>query len=139
MQILVSHPGLKRLALASLAIYWLALFAGTHTPHPPKALELGTMDKWAHASAYAGLAFLLAWNSALRRGFSWRTAVAIVTLLATFGAFDELTQTLVGRDCDILDWSADVAGSLVGLTAFRLATIVHRATRGPAVLERVSR
>jgi VanZ family protein len=135
--IVVSQQGLKRLALAALAVYWLALFAGTHTPRTPHALELGGLDKWAHAGAYGGLAFLLAWNTALRRGFSWRAAAAIVCLLAAFGAFDELTQTLVGRDCDLLDWMADMAGTLVGLAAFRLATVVHRATRGPGVLKRV--
>ena len=83
------------------------------------------------------MAFLLALNAALRRRFSWRTAVAIVALLAAFGAFDELTQPLVGRDCDMLDWCADVTGTLLGLAAFRLATAVWRAVRSPRVLERI--
>ena len=40
--------------------------------------------------------------------------VKIVSLLAVVGAFDEITQPLVGRDCELLDWCADVVGAVVG-------------------------
>lgn len=127
---------IRRAATALLCIYALALIYGTHTPSPPKVVApLETADKLLHFSAYLGLALLTAVNWRLRRPFGWRQAAIIVALCALFGALDEITQIPVGRDCEWLDWLADVSGSVAGVSllaalvtwAFRPATALHEA------------
>ena len=99
-----------RVLPAALAVYWLAMFVGTHVPHPPRVTESDGMDKWVHLGAYLGLAILLSACWAVRRPATVQLWVKVVAVIALVGAFDEITQTLVGRDCELLDWCADVAG-----------------------------
>jgi VanZ family protein len=47
---------------------------------------------------------------------AWCVAAAICVVLASAGMLDELTQPLVGRDCDPFDWAFDVAGAITTLT-----------------------
>lgn len=103
-----------RILWGVLAVYWLTLFIGTHLPRVPKALaEQG--DKLLHVGAYGGLATLLmVWR--LSRGpVSRLRLLRDGLMIAVFAAFDEITQPLVGRFCDPLDWLADIAGAGVGL------------------------
>ena len=101
------------LSLAIVVVYWLGMFAGTHYPKPPHS-AFGYADKWMHFSANFGLAVLVSIAMAVRRPVSLVLAAAIVAVLAGYGALDELTQPLVGRDCDLWDWCADVTGLVVG-------------------------
>ena len=117
---------LKTVALTILVCYWLAMFTGTHIPRPEHDILLGASDKLAHFSAYAGLSFLCCLNWSLRRVLAWRQWLVIVALLAGFGIFDELTQIPVGRDCDILDWCADLTGIVCGIAAFQAAVFLRR-------------
>ena len=50
-----------RAATAALAVYWVALLAGTHWPRQflPRENLLFSKDKLLHFSAYTGLAFLM--------------------------------------------------------------------------------
>jgi VanZ family protein len=106
---------LRHLTAAALAAYWIALFIGTHIPIP-EGVGVGNKDKWIHFAAYAGLAGLATLTVAWRvRGCLRGThLLMIVAGFALFGAFDELTQPLVHRDADWLDWYADVVGVLIG-------------------------
>jgi VanZ family protein len=118
---------LKTWALALLVVYWLALFAGTHVPRVPhELLPRNVSDKLLHLTAYAGLAFLICLNWSLRRPLTWRLGVIVLILLAGIGAVDEVTQIPVGRDCDILDWYADITGATVGVGLFLLAASMVR-------------
>jgi VanZ family protein len=110
---------------AVVAVYWLGMFGGTHWPTPPHA-PFGTADKWMHFGAYGGLAWLLSIAIGTRRPVSLAVGVAVVVLLAGWGAIDEVTQPMVGRDCDLWDWAADVAGVLVGVGCFRLGVLARR-------------
>jgi VanZ family protein len=119
----------KAVALAALAGYWLLLFVSTHVPQPPHADVIDAFDKFLHAGAYAGLTLLVAFNWSLRREFGWRQAIGVLVLLAAFGGFDEVTQLLVSRHCDLLDWCADVVGILAALVLFQSgATFWRRQT-----------
>jgi VanZ family protein len=119
------RPLRQWLSWGVVAIYWLGIFGGTHWPTPPHA-PFGNADKWMHFGAYSGLAFLLAVAMGMRRPVTLAVALAIVVLLAAYGALDETTQPLVGRDCDVWDWVADVTGALVGVGCYRLAALAQR-------------
>jgi VanZ family protein len=101
-------------------LYFLALFAATHIPMPPDSTIEGS-DKLCHLVGYAllTLGVLVGWE--LTIGVLKPKHYFAVWLVGTlYGAFDELTQIPVGRDCDINDWATDVLGIVVGLLAFRL-------------------
>jgi VanZ family protein len=106
--------GWTRILTVGTALYWLAMFVGTHVPHPPHALESDGADKWMHFGAYLGLVVLLSAVLTVRRPANAFLIIKIVALVAVVGAFDEITQPLVGRDCELLDWVADVTGALLG-------------------------
>jgi VanZ family protein len=106
--------------------------AGTHWPTAPHA-PFGYADKWMHFSAYGGLALLFSIAMAMRRRMTLAISVAIVALLAGYGAFDEVTQPLVGRDCDLFDWFADVTGLLIGTSCFWLGSLAWRRRPNRAV------
>lgn len=98
-----------RLATAVLAIYWLAIFAGTHTPTMP-SFAPNVWDKALHFSAFFGLATLLCYVVPVRRS-AWRKFGTVALIALAYGAFDELTQSLVrGRFTDMNDFFADVLG-----------------------------
>lgn len=104
----------SRLLLGLLAAYWIAMFVGTHLPRVPRALaEQG--DKLLHIGAYAGLALLLTLWRFSRGTVTTGQIVRDAVVIAAFGAFDELTQPLVGRFCDFWDWVADATGAALGL------------------------
>lgn len=99
-----------------LALYWSVAFLGTHLPVriPAVVVERGG-DKLLHFVGYAILASLLMGLRASRGPFGWHSVVMRWIVLAVYGAFDEITQQLVGRHADVADWCADQIGSLCGL------------------------
>jgi VanZ family protein len=101
-----------------LVIYWVAMFTGTHIPQPPPSIDPGGNDKTVHALAFAGLAFLICLNGALRGRMSRRSYLRVILILAVYGAIDEVTQIPIGRSCELADWLADVGGAMSGVTAW---------------------
>jgi VanZ family protein len=53
-------------------------------------------------------------------------------VLACYGAFDELTQLLVNRNADVMDWLADIAGSALGLGIVNLFVWLFRRPSPPS-------
>lgn len=96
--------------------YWLLMFAGTHVPDveeiSPQALrQIPHLDKVAHFCLFAGWMTLSSWVAASRSArLSARVYVGLFAAGALYGAFDELTQSLVGRDTSLGDYLADLAG-----------------------------
>ena len=110
-----------RLLRAALVVYWLAMFAASHTPRTPDLLPVEGGDKIVHFSAYGLLALLCALDRQLRGLMSRTSLLRIAGLLAIYGVVDELLQYPIdGRTCDAFDWIADVAGITVGLGLFAL-------------------
>ncbi len=106
-------------------LYWLALFAATHWPSTLPGLDHGYLDKVAHLAAFCGLAMIVAtaWAAFVGR-LAISALVALVILLAIYGAIDEILQPPMGRNCSIYDWYADVTGAFVGATFF--AVVINR-------------
>jgi VanZ family protein len=110
--------GLRRLRNA-LALYWLAMFVGSHLKLHDAVQVFHIRDKVLHFLAYAGLAFLAASYQRFRKGSISLLDVALVwTVAVSYGVLDEITQIPVGRTADPLDWLADAAGAAAGLVAF---------------------
>ena len=110
-----------------LLVYWGALFYGTHTK-VPEGLLPGNSDKFIHFWAYAGLGILLMSLRATWGVYPWISIVICWVVLATYGAFDELTQLLVNRSADMNDWLCDIAGASAGLAIVTLVVWSFPAT-----------
>lgn len=110
----------RRLVIAALLCYWLAMFIGTHIPEPPR-IEQSLNDKYLHFGASLGLAFLICLTASRNGAWSRRKGFLIGALVSAYGIFDETTQLLVDRDCDPLDWMADTAGAIAGVLCFHFA------------------
>ena len=112
-----SPPGrrLRMLLAIALASYWLVAFLGTHMPIPAGVVPRGGGDKVLHLVGYSVLASLLMGLRASRGPFGWYSIVMRWLVLAAYGAFDEITQLLVGRHADVADWYADLIGACCGL------------------------
>jgi VanZ family protein len=108
-----------------LAVYWVALFVGTHVPVPPDIVQLAGSDKTLHFLAYLGLSLLIA---VCVRPQAW-SYLWLLLGLSVYGALDELLQIPVNRSAEAADWLADVAGAAAGLGAFALGRVVCAALR----------
>ncbi len=104
----------RRALLAILVIYWISMYVGTHVPTLPSVIA-DHADKLIHCCAYGGLAFLLILAIGSRRSITFRQLVFVWLFVAGYGVFDEVTQPLVGRHADLVDWVADIFGAAIGL------------------------
>lgn len=115
----------KKLIIVFLVFYWPTLFVLAHIPIPHLVREVGVSDKTLHFLSYLILVFLF-WSAiASSEKVNWRKASAWWVLLVTvsYGAIDELLQNYgVGRSCDIMDFFADLAAVLTGLTLLSVLT-----------------
>jgi VanZ family protein len=115
----LSRSTLATISKIALAAFWLGLFIATHLPPTTSLLPTQGSDKIAHALAYAALSLLLATTWELAVGRLNARHLVLAWLGATlFGAFDEVTQPLVGRYCNFSDWAADAIGAAIGLLLF---------------------
>jgi VanZ family protein len=106
-----------RIVTACIAVYWLVLMTATHVPRTPDFVSRGWNDKWLHAAAYAVLATGVFLRVRLT-GADSRAFWFAIGLLGLAGAADELTQPFVGRNCDFIDWAADMTGVLLVAAGF---------------------
>ena len=104
----------RRALLAILVIYWISMYVGTHVPTLPSVIA-DHADKLIHCCAYGGLAFLLILAIGSRRSVTFRQLIFVWLFVAGYGVFDEVTQPLVGRHADFVDWVADIFGAAIGL------------------------
>ncbi|MCG6155652.1 VanZ family protein [Rubinisphaera margarita] len=110
---------LKTVLLILLIGYATTLVVFTHLP-VEDVPDTGASDKLLHFGAYAVLGLLAAANLRVRRMPSVTQGLLLWASLAVFGAFDEMTQALVERSPELLDWSADIVGAAAGILAVSL-------------------
>jgi VanZ family protein len=100
-----------RLAQIALLLLLVGATVGMMAPRDlPIAPTITGADKLDHFMAFVVLAFVAA--QALPKRRLWLIGLA----LAAYGGAIEVVQRFVGRSMDPLDFAADVAGILVGLT-----------------------
>jgi VanZ family protein len=100
------------------ALYWPAMFVATHLPI--RTTPVGdpySLDKLEHLGAFATLAALLSALGAAVGFKSWKRSAIIVCFIAVYALVDESTQVSPRRP-EVLDWVADVSGSLLGVAVY---------------------
>jgi len=115
--------GRQKLILVLLLLYWPGIFVLAHIPLPQVVRGVAVSDKTIHYLAYFVLVFLVWCGINPERKVNWRKARVwwVLFVMVCYGAFDEWLQGYVGRNPDVLDFLADVAGgvtSLIVLTIF---------------------
>jgi VanZ family protein len=92
----------------------LAVLLVSHVPQGVAAGMQGRFgDKLPHAVVYGVLTWC--WLKVFYRGTgrSMKSMLGIMLVPIAIGTVAELTQPLVGRCCDLMDWVANVAGVVI--------------------------
>jgi VanZ family protein len=109
----------KYLVYLPLFLYWLLILTLTSLPGMDVP-NFHINDKIEHFLAYGGLGFLLCLSLRIQNKFvivKKYPALFAIFIVSSYGALDELHQLFIpGRSCDILDWSADTIGVIIGVT-----------------------
>lgn len=137
-----------RFGVLVLAVYWTALFVGTHLP-AGLVPSGGVSDKSKHFLAFAILTLLLLHvtqpesNGSKRHGIGDKEKPRprfryfwILAGVAIYAIFDEFTQGLIpGRVPDKMDFLADMCGVLVAITLdFGILSRIRRRTKDPEIM-----
>jgi len=111
LSILLSHPRLRALCIASALVMYLAIVVLGSIPGARADIGHYASGPELHSTAYSVLACLWFFGSsggALSR--SWKT----VLVIALMGAGDEFIQSFFPyRGADIRDWAVDCTASIV--------------------------
>jgi len=107
----------QKLTVISLLLYWPGVFILAHIPIPQLVIRAHICDKYIHSLAYLVLVFLLWFAISPNSKVNWRKATVwwVVFVVVWYGVFDEWLQGYVGRNPDVIDFFADLAGTLAGL------------------------
>jgi VanZ family protein len=109
-------------------LYCALIFALSSVSVVP-ALPGGMSDKTAHAILYSGFGLLVARAVAggLDRPVNLRVFVEVLACAALYGLSDEFHQLFVpGREFDLKDVAADVAGGGIGSGLLWLWSVLRR-------------
>ncbi|MFZ0034975.1 MAG: VanZ family protein [Sedimentisphaerales bacterium] len=114
----------QKLTILLLLLYWPGLFILAHIPIPQLVYKAQVSDKSLHFLAYLILTFLLWFAISPNKKVNWRKASVwwILLVVVWYGVVDEVLQGYVGRNCDVKDFFADLAGTLAGLILFSFFT-----------------
>lgn len=110
----------RKLTIISLLLYWSGVFILTYIPVPQLVYKAQVSDKSLHFLVYLVLVFLLWFAISPNKKVNWRKAAVwwVLFVVVWYGVVDEWLQSYVGRTCDIMDFFADLAGTLAGLILF---------------------
>jgi VanZ family protein len=117
----------KYLVYMPLILYWILILTLTSLPGADVP-NVHINDKIEHLLAYGGLGFLLNLSlriqnkiSIVKKYSAWFT----ILIVSTYGALDELHQLFIpDRACDILDWTSDTIGVIIGVSIMTLLILV---------------
>jgi VanZ family protein len=113
--------------LVPLILYWVTIFVATHVPGT-KLPDVRVGDKLEHFLGFFLLAVLLC-NEASFWTKARRSDWLVLLIVAVYAAGDEWTQSFVGRQTDVMDWYADMAGAGAAVALWGLArSLKHRWT-----------
>ena len=115
-------------AWGPVVLYMAAIFFSSAQPNVDLEGKTVVSDKTIHALAYLGLT-LVAYRAALlmplRRRLDPLVQAAVIAV--GYGIFDEVHQYFVpGRNADIHDWLADLAGASIAVAVLLILRIVRK-------------
>jgi len=116
---------MRRLLYVITAVYWCMMFVLTHLP-PRHVPQIRMSDKLEHLLAFMMLGGLL---YLCLKPLVRKPLLIVAGIGAAYGAFDEWTQPLVGRSCELKDWVSDVSGIILGAGCIAIALTLTRAPR----------
>lgn len=90
----------------------------THLPPQKDPTPSALPDTLKHFAGFLALGLATAWMRQDRTSGRARAWVGWYAFLVGYAAFDEWTQPLAGRSCELRDWLADAAGAACGLVLF---------------------
>jgi VanZ family protein len=110
----------QKLTIISLLVYWPGIFILAHIPIPQLVYKAQVSDKSLHFLAYLVLAFLFWFAISPDKKVHWRKAAVwwVLLVVVWYGVVDEVLQGYVGRSCDVMDFFANLVGTLAGLILF---------------------
>jgi VanZ family protein len=106
------------------ALCLAVMTGGTHWPSELGGVQTDHLDKIVHFAAFTVLGWLAAWAFDFGKRSRIERFAVILFSIALYAALDEITQPYVGRQCDPLDWLADIAGAMGGMAIY--ATMSRR-------------
>ena len=114
----------QKITIILLVFYWLSFFILAHIPEPGFVRKAGVSDKGLHFLAYLILVFLLWFAVSPDQKVGWRKTIVwwVFILLTVYGAVDEVLQGFTGRNCDVMDIVANIAGVFTGLILLSVLT-----------------
>jgi VanZ family protein len=88
---------------------WISAAVATHTPVTVKGAS--DADKAYHFTGYFVLCGVFILTLAYCGIPLVRRSILAVTIMGLYGILDEITQPLVSRSAELMDWVADLAGA----------------------------
>ena len=107
----------RKISVISLLLYWPMLLVFAHVPIPESVQKADVSDKCLHFLAYLVLTFLLWFSIKPGEKVRWNkfTPWLLLFFITGYGAADEIVQSFVGRNCDVMDAVTNFSGALFGL------------------------
>ncbi len=104
----------QRFLLISCTTLWVTALVVSHIP--AESLAEGPVgDKWLHFIGFFGLASSFHWTLFAYQHPRPRRIALVVSVMALYAAFDEITQPMFNRYGDIMDWYADMVGMIAAV------------------------
>jgi VanZ family protein len=92
-----------------------AAFFTTHVPPPEQPYPHLPSDKLLHFVGFTALGVATIWRLGSRGvKITSKTALTWLIFLVAYGLFDEVTQPIMRRTFEWLDWLTDCGGAVVG-------------------------
>ena len=111
---------IRRIALIACIVAWAGAITATHLP-PRDLPSMEVSDKLLHTVGFGGLAGIFGLTLAAYGKGRRRRLILMLAIMPLYGALDELTQPIFGRDCDVMDWVFDVIGTASAFVLVELA------------------
>ena len=104
----------QRFLLYSCITLWVTAFTASHIP--AKSMPPGPLsDKGLHFIGFFVLASCFGWTLLAYRHPRGRRIALVVSVMALYAAFDEITQPMFNRYGDVGDWFADMTGMIAAV------------------------
>ncbi len=114
----------QRFLLFSSISLWVTAFTVSHIP-AEKLPEGPIGDKWLHFIGFFVLASWFHWTLIAYRHPKVRRIALVVSVMALYAAFDEITQPMFNRYGDIGDWYADMTGMIAAVIVWEVFLITR--------------